>query len=513
MLLLLVSNEVEGFRCPVKNIGNITECQYIRASCNQSYFWIAEKYYCSKYFPSSILTLISSSLLVSLVSILISILGLVVSNYLLFCVTNFTDLLHIERNVLGYIVIPLVNCLPDLINYHVAMSSDSVDLILGQAIGANLVMFTVIIGLISMWTPFSIENKREMVKEYAWLLSLLLLLTYILSDSKITFVECLLMTSVYFLHIFCTLTSAGEAGNELSTHSSSKSVTSEEMDPLLERSDRLLPGFDVEVETGEHAFPRWFDLGSMVDFVIFLFIPVSKNTLVKLNNFEDSVKRHVIRLPFFHFWLVAVTLWLSSTLFLHIKPVVLLALIVPAFLAIELMKQLISETVCDIFVDIASILNSLAIISYVTGLLIQCLKNLGTIWNVSEYAMGLLAFAVVNSINDLIMNILLSVSIGPSLGVKSCLGTSYLLILIGIGFNGLCKIISNSLRYGHLFSQALSVTMNWELIISTVGLNLVVMGTMVYLIAFGWRYDIKLGMTLVSSWILITVVCVVMDIR
>ena len=65
------------------------------------------------------------------------------------------------------------------------------------------------------------------------------------------------------------------------------------------------------------------------------------------------------------------------------------------------------------------------------------IENLGVIWQISDYLLGLIVFAISNSLNDGITNVTISTKINPILGINSCIGTPLLIILLGIGGSGL----------------------------------------------------------------------------
>lgn len=516
MLQSVLLKDDNELRCTFEHIGNLTACDYIKSNCDERYFKIAQTYHCSSYQGSIALTIGSSLILTSLIAFLIFILGLVVSNYLLHCVKNFTDILGLGRDLLSLIVIPLVNCLPDLISYHYAISSESIDLILGQAIGANLLTLTVIVGVISLTAPFIIADKMELLKEYTWVTVLLIILTCILSDSKVTIFECVAMTLVYFIHAYFSLQQNQEQHNQRKPQAGQE--PSQLQFETTETTSLIEHGSDTECDENRQSrdyvrlICSFFDkIALFLDLVMFFLIPISKSTLSKIVNKEESIKRSIFRLPLYHLWLMSISVFLVNSTFLHFPDFVALAFTVPAHLTIELISQRTNEFVQAIFIDSVSIVNSMAIITQLTKALLQILKNLGLIWNISEYAMGLLAYSIVNSINDLIMNLLLSTTLDPSLGVKSCLGTSYLLILIGIGFNGFMTMLMRGVRDGHPFEQSLSISMSWELILSTMGLNFVVLLTIGYLVFFDWKFDRRLGLILITSWIVITSACITMD--
>lgn len=115
---------------------------------------------------------------------------------------ELTTSLGINDNILSFIFIPLTNTFPDMINYYVILDSGSTDLVLGQLLGSILIMFTVIIGLISIVNDnYQVQKRRVFMVDLLWVFCVLLLFLYILSDSQITLVECAFMIVGYFIYI------------------------------------------------------------------------------------------------------------------------------------------------------------------------------------------------------------------------------------------------------------------------------------------------------------------------
>jgi len=128
------------------------------------------------------------------------------------------------------------------------------------------------------------------------------------------------------------------------------------------------------------------------------------------------------------------------------------------------------------------------------------LKNLGLIWKISDYILGLLVFSISNSINDVITNITLATKINPILGINSCLGTPLLIILLGIGFNGFL-VIQKTPHGG-----AIKFDLKSSVILSTTALIATVVFILIYLPAKKWKFDRTLGMILVSWYLLVALI-------
>lgn len=495
--------------CTVDPLLNQTSCDYITYHCDSKFFFVARAYYCSTNASLWRALCYSVGLLV-LIGIIVMILGLIVSNYLLYCVTNFTDLFGINHKVLSFFIIPLTNSLPDLLNYHVAIKDDSVDLVLGQVIGANLMSFTIVMGLICYICPFFVDENKIIVYGLVWALLMISILAYVMSDSKVNLLECSLMCILYFIYAwglyFLNIQEATEdAGMETGVTNKPNILDEHSFlisHPIFENHE------NTDLCPNSSLFERLMDV---VDCLLFVFIPVSRPTLQRLQRIDSPFRSALFSSKIFHLWLVFVSCVLLNLSTFRLKANYIACVIATFYVTFEIVRRYADETCCNVLADVVSICNSLAFLSCITKALIQLLKNLGVIWKISEYSMGLLVFSIVNSINDIVMNILLSTKLSPTLGVSSCLGTSFILILFGIGFNGFVRLAtraSNCETHG-----ALCFNLSSEIYISTASLIAIVLLYILYLPLNQWKFDQRIGIFGIFVWVATTVSCLIMDFK
>lgn len=505
-----------NFMCTLSHSMNITSCQYISNYCDTNYYFAAKSYYCSNDYPSVWISLSYTLMLIASIGILMLLLGLIVSNYLLFCVTNFTNLFGIGEKVFSFFVVPLTNSLPDLFSYQSAMESESVDLVLGQVIGANLITFTIIIGLIGIVSPFSVRGNITIYVGFLWAMGMITILAFVLSDSKVTLIECVIVFAlfvmyawnIYFLGVQ-ELRTAPLVNSEDPTKSPLMSETTSLLASLSNDQDNLI--LDTRDDTSMHRSCVEHFLNG-IDHFIFLLIPVSKLTLHRLNGNEQWAKVALFDSRIFHFWMVLVSLVLLNCNTIRADTLWVCGAATLSYLALELTKAFSNEYSSNVLLDLASIVNSLGIISVVTRATILLLKNLGAIWDISEYSMGLLVFSLVNSLNDIAMNVLLSTNLGPTLGVNSCLGTCLISILLGIGLNGVLRILTCNLIH-QTRTKALEFDISPEIYVSTAALLAVILMYILYLPWNDWNLDRRAGVAGIFVWITTTLACLYMDVR
>lgn len=484
-------------------INHTNYCQYIGKNCNTEYFSIASKYYCSKYYPSNILRITTSvAILTGLLLLLIS-LSLLVSNYLFPNLNDMALLLFINDQILSSILLPSTNAFGDFINYYVALNANSVDLVLGQLLGSLLIIMTVIIGLISIVCPFRVNNSKWILSDFAWILVVLVLLLYILSDGIITMTESIIMIGFYFCYVAYLLGAQKEiecTENECHSLYSTESVKSMNhalnIDDALDilsnseiiRSPSPLHQIDEELEP-PFQFENWFlhvlkHICQCINFIFSLLIPVSSSS------YYDS--------RLFQIWHFCIISYMINMQFVKLALLDLIPIILVGILITEFIKPIMNKfpKLYQCIINIMGTSMSLIIMSQISTQVLKVFKNLGIILRISDYLLGLIVFSISNSINDIVTDLTVSTAVNPMFGLNSCLGTPMLIILLGLGVNGLIL----NLRHHSLVFQ-----LEINLVVSLLGVIATVIFYLIYIPLNNWKLDKRLGIIVISWWLLVTI--------
>ncbi|KAG7662669.1 uncharacterized protein J8A68_003799 [[Candida] subhashii] len=546
-------------------------CRYIRKHCDSSYFTLSAWYYCSSSsYPWELALGGLSLIILSLLTLILVSLSILVSNYLFRDLNELTKILGINNQILSFILVPLTNSFPDLINYFVALDSNSADLVIGQIVGSIAIMFTVIIGLICIFGHnFIVEQPRLLTIDLAWVLIIITLFSIILSDGKITLVESVIMLTTYvayiiFLMLFdkdklrdfdeelliehedhqdileqpyniedaMSILAARRKNNRpaiisrpsslrtvsspqvprrvaspMRTSASSpvkqmaRSVSSSVISPpgsqpssqkpspegkpkgaygdfltvTYEHPDETTPlgtpspAPEAAQEAAQEAEPQkpekyhWIEYFFIaIEFVLFMLVPVHKDVEEDSYHWKSKFKKYW----WLKYWyLIEVPLLLNFEVFNYSYWYVLPGILIYIPIVLLIVPH-VKDSHIVIVITSVGIVNSLVIVSMMSIVLLQLLKNLGLIWRISDYILGLIVFSVSNSVNDLITNLTLATKINPILGINSCLGTPLLLILLGVGING--AVVTSRTKHPvkfHLTNNIIISTfaLNWDI--------------------------------------------------
>lgn len=515
--------------------GHTDTCNYIAAHCD-GYFNIAKYYYCSPHASSSLFTaLFCFGIFLALVA-LFGCLSLIVASLFFPNVNYFTNACGWNNRIMSVMLLPLTNAIPDVVSYYVTLRSNSLDLVLGQLIGSIMVMFTVIIGSISFFCPFTVTDSRWVMRDFAWVVAVLVLFLYILSDGKITTAECAVMVLLFGVYIFYLsrydqLAAAQKVDREYARELARlplpslpslpilqnlpnlanlnlphPSLTLLPSLPLLERPVLPLslksgtsvgsdgPVFDEVVEILENRdthrhfliwmFHRIIDL---VEKLLAMVVPVVLE--------EENTSTPGLRMWFSAVVPLVTNYEFGLTDWQNMVPVILAAILVTeaAYQHARLRK---------VAVSLVGVYMSMVVLSQISQTVLRLVKNLGVLLKISDYMLGLVVFSITNSITDIITNITISVTVDPIYGVNCLLGSPIILILLGTGVNGLLV---------HAAGQTLKFQVHENLIVSASGVLLLMLFYLAYIPLNKWNLDRKLGVVVWLWAVAVTALNCVLD--
>lgn len=583
MGIAALENHSDSLVCDVR--GRADACAYIASHCD-GYFDIARLYYCSSHASSPLYTAAFYVAILLCLLVLFGCLSLIVATHFFPNVNYFTRACGWNNRILSVMLLPLTNALPDMVSYYVTLSAGSVDLVLGQLIGSILVMLTVIIGTIAFLCPFTIADSRWVMRDFVWVVAVLVMFLYILSDGKITAAECMVMVVLFVVYLLylshwdLNLLPAEqqkdrEYARELahlppllpvlqvlrlplplfSSPPLAQHAPQHVLQPLLDPRDMRVsrthsatsiestrsaasaapsiksaisalsarsvaahsgcsdgPVFDEVVELLEHRDNRPHRLWRIVHYAIDLLehafalvIPVVEDagfdTILQPEEWRFDVDellevpQKTPPNPWKRLWFAFVVLLLSNQVFglttwSNMVPVILISMIVT-----EAVSQYCHFN--KVAASIVGVYTAMLVISQISQGVLRLLKNFGVLLQISDYMLGLLVFSLSNSITDIITNITISVTVDPIYGVNCLLGSPIILILLGIGVNGL--IVQAA---GH----KLKFRVHDNLVVSAGGVVLVMLLYLAYIPLNHWRLDRKLGVAVWACAVVITAV-------
>ncbi|PWY77168.1 sodium/calcium exchanger protein [Aspergillus sclerotioniger CBS 115572] len=136
---------------------------------------------------------------------------------------------------------------------------------------------------------------------------------------------------------------------------------------------------------------------------------------------------------------------------------------------------------------------------------VNLLKTLGVILNISDSLLGLTVFAVGNSLGDLVADITVARLGYPVMALSACFGGPMLNILLGIGLGGLYMTLNTKPEAIVRAGGSYEIELSKVLIISGATLLVTLVGLLIVVPLNKWRMDQKIGWGLVILWVISTI--------
>ncbi|KAL2821034.1 Sodium/calcium exchanger protein-domain-containing protein [Aspergillus granulosus] len=144
---------------------------------------------------------------------------------------------------------------------------------------------------------------------------------------------------------------------------------------------------------------------------------------------------------------------------------------------------------------------------------VNLLKTLGVILNISDSLLGLTVFAVGNSLGDLVANITVARLGFPVMALSACFGGPMLNILLGIGLGGLYMTLHSKKSQTMATADiTYDIAVSKVLIISGATLLATLVGLLIVIPWNNWRMDRKIGCGLIVLWCVSTLGNVIAEI-
>ncbi|KAI9924145.1 hypothetical protein ASPWEDRAFT_67161 [Aspergillus wentii DTO 134E9] len=154
------------------------------------------------------------------------------------------------------------------------------------------------------------------------------------------------------------------------------------------------------------------------------------------------------------------------------------------------------------FLALLGFMVAIAWIATIATEVVNLLKTLGVILNISDSLLGLTVFAVGNSLGDLVADITVARLGYPVMALSACFGGPMLNILLGIGLGGLYMTMNTT---SHGSTGLYEIAISKVLVISGATLLITLVGLLIVIPLNKWRMDRKIGWGLVILWAISTV--------
>ncbi|KAI0460880.1 hypothetical protein LJB42_001527 [Komagataella kurtzmanii] len=201
LLFKCVHGVRNGTTCHIPH--NVEKCAYVQSHCDNSIFDISRFYFCTVVEQPHATVLFNFGLL-SLLGLLFLGLGVITSEYLSPNLQEISAMLKLDQRIAGLTLLSVGNGTPDLFSTYTAMNTGSITLAIGDLLGSATLVCTVVIGLMGIFSSFSV-HRSAFLMDFVLFFVLLTLSIWFIHDGKLTAGECILMIGLYVSYIIYVL--------------------------------------------------------------------------------------------------------------------------------------------------------------------------------------------------------------------------------------------------------------------------------------------------------------------
>ncbi|KAJ1025934.1 hypothetical protein NDA16_002560 [Ustilago loliicola] len=138
---------------------------------------------------------------------------------------------------------------------------------------------------------------------------------------------------------------------------------------------------------------------------------------------------------------------------------------------------------------------------------VSILQTVGIIVGLSDAILGLTAFAVGNSLGDLVANVTIARLGHPVMAISACFAGPMLNLLLGIGISGTYLLSDGQGQWNHSgVSGIYPIDFNPTLLVSGLGLLLILIGTLIAVPMNNFELTRPIGVSLIAAYVLIMTV-------
>jgi Ca2+/Na+ antiporter len=191
----------ENFTCDIPRNSTISEvCQYLSTNCNELKYAHLKYYYCSNIKHPIASNFVLWSVIIFSIVFLFLVLGLLASDYLVPNLSALSDTLKMDEKLSGLTLLAFANGSPDILSTYIAMEKGMTSMAVGELLGSANFVLTVVIGVLSIYKPFKVNQKTFMRDLFVFSI-LILCSLLILSDGIITIFESIILCFLYIIFI------------------------------------------------------------------------------------------------------------------------------------------------------------------------------------------------------------------------------------------------------------------------------------------------------------------------
>ncbi len=132
--------------------------------------------------------------------------GLVVLGYfstrMVRVISSLSGFTRVPKFILAFVILGFGTSLPDLFISGFAGSRNEISLIVGSVVGANIVLLSLVLGIITLAKKGFKVREKTVLENFGWLFFVLMIPFFLLADGRLTLVEGIILLVVYLMYVY-----------------------------------------------------------------------------------------------------------------------------------------------------------------------------------------------------------------------------------------------------------------------------------------------------------------------
>ncbi len=121
-------------------------------------------------------------------------------------ISDIAGIFKIPKFLLAFLILGFSTSLPDMVVSAVSASQGQMQLVLGLVIGSNIIILTIMLGVVALVKGQFIVRERTVIENFGWIFFVLMIPLFLFVDGRLNAIDGLLLVIVYIMYAYTVYT-------------------------------------------------------------------------------------------------------------------------------------------------------------------------------------------------------------------------------------------------------------------------------------------------------------------
>lgn len=121
-------------------------------------------------------------------------------------ISDIAGIFKIPKFLLAFLILGFSTSLPDMVVSAVSASQGEMQLVLGLVIGSNIIILTIMLGIVALVKGQFIVRERTVIENFGWIFFVLMIPLFLFVDGRLNALDGLLLIVVYIMYAYTVYT-------------------------------------------------------------------------------------------------------------------------------------------------------------------------------------------------------------------------------------------------------------------------------------------------------------------